>query len=542
MPTSPASARPTPVRPLLWMTFVVAGSALLAPHFAGAPAVAATPMEPRLKGYSASVKKAINSVSEKKLRQHAFWLAGDPQEGRESGTLAGHRVQQYLVAFHRALGTSDPVGDGSYTQYFMLQGAQPKRGKVDGVNWAETGKKATDKRKVRFLYRADMKPLRFSGDGAVTGTMAFVGYGISGADGGYDDYAGIDVTGTIVIALPGAPNGIEGLETVATPLHKAKTALAKGAKAFVLIADAASNPKTASTEGIAAWPPAKGQERLKGFPGLVLSEKAADKVLKLGGKRRTGVKKAIDKSGKPASGLMKRAWFSCETSAQGPRLGQGSNICALYKATAKDAVDEYIVIGAHRDHVGYGRFGSKGKRGEIHNGADDNGSGTSGLLELARVLVEHKLKLRRHVLILHFDGEEKGLLGSKHYASAPLVPMKKTVAMLNMDMIGRNETNKIMCGPPEDDRNPALQTILQKISRRFGVAMPGKGMGQYMMRSDQAPFIEKGVPAIFLFGGMHADYHTQNDDPEKLNFTKISNITKLILLFAVEVAALKERP
>jgi hypothetical protein len=526
---------------------VLTAAALLAtavPALQGSPATAAAPPPPVLKGYSAKVKKAINAVSEKNLKQHAYWLAGDPQEGREAGTLAGHRVQQYLVNFHRSLGTEDPVGDGSYTQYFMLRGAQPKRGEVQFVNWAETAKSADDKKKARFAFKADMRPLRFSGDGGAAGQVAFVGYGITGADGGYDDYAGIDVAGKVVLALPGTPAGVDydGLEAAGDPLQKAKTAQAKGAQAFVLIADPTTDPKTASSEGVAAWPPPKGQERLKGFPCLVVSEKAADRVLKLGGKRRASLKNGIDKSGKPASVVLKRSWFACETGAQGPRLGQGSNIAALYRATAKDAVDEYIVIGAHRDHVGYGRFGSKGKQGEIHNGADDNASGTSGLLELARVLVENKLELRRHVLILHFDAEEKGLLGSKHYASAPLVPMDKTVAMLNMDMIGRNETNKIMCGPPEDDRNPALQNILMKISRRFGVALPGKGMGQYMMRSDQAPFIEKGVPAIFLFGGMHGDYHTQNDDPNKLNYTKMGNISKLILLFAVEVAALPERP
>ena len=158
------------------------------------------------------------------------------------------------------------------------------------------------------------------------------------------------------------------------------------------------------------------------------------------------------------------------------------------------------------------------------------------------MVAEKALPLRRHLLLLHFDGEEKGLLGSNHYVSAPLVPIEKTVAMLNMDMIGRNQASQMQCGPEEPERNPAIQKILVKISARFGIALPGDGMGQYMKRSDQWAFMQKDIPAIFLFGGMHSDYHTQNDDPEKLNFRKMANITKLILLFAVEVAALEQRP
>ena len=493
------------------------------------------------------MKAAINAVAEKRLKEHAFWLAGDAQEGRECGSLAGYRVAQYLVAHHRGLGLADPVGDGSYVQWFALQGANPKRGELKHVNWCDAGKDPDDRGRERFELGKDLLPLAFSGDGQVDGPVVFAGYGIAAPAHGYDDYAGLDVTDKLVLVLDGTPRGPEGPFAIgdatayASARSKAETARAKGAKALLVAGTAANDPSEPPPGGDAAWPPREGTARVS-LPCALLSMRAADVLFRLGGKRRAALQAAIDKAMAPASAVFPRCWAALSVAAQGPQLGMGANVCALHKATAEDAVDEYVVIGAHRDHVGYGNFGSKGKKGEIHNGADDNASGTSGLLELARVLSEKKLALRRHVLIIHFDGEEKGLLGSEHYASAPLVPMEKTVAMLNMDMTGRNATNQMQCGPEEDDRNPALQQILVKISARFGIALPGEGMKQYMNRSDQWPFMRKGVPAIFLFGGMHGDYHTHNDDPEKLNYTKMANIAKLTLLFAVEVAALEKRP
>ncbi|MCI0340436.1 MAG: M28 family peptidase [Planctomycetales bacterium] len=494
--------------------------------------------------YSPELKAAVNAVSEKQLREFVMMFASDQFEGREAGLPSGWRAADFLVAHHRKCGTKPLGTDGSYLQPFPLGKGGGGKGPVEEANVLSIAD-AKGKR-MNLPLRASFIPYKFSGEGAVEGEILFAGYGISAPDHGYDDYAGVDAKGKLVVVLDKFPRAGGDSPFSAAPASdhvpvrkKAETAKAKGAVALLVAADPRFPPAKMSTESDVVWPPPVGEVTI-GFPVAYCSAETVE--LLLAPKKPSDLGKAVDKALAPQSFLVKGKTASLEIRKEGKPRGIGRNVVALYEASATDALDEYIVVGAHYDHVGLGHFGSKGKKGEIHNGADDNASGTTGLSEVARVLCEKKPKFRRHIILIHFDGEEKGLLGSQHYVSAPLVPIEKTVAMFNIDMIGRGKPNEMLCGPEEDKRNPTFQKILAKLAARFGVNLPGKGMGQYMHRSDQASFMQKGIPVLFLFGGDHSDYHTQNDDPEKLLIGKMKTITQLILLLASETADLPQKP
>jgi len=201
-------------------------------------------------------------------------------------------------------------------------------------------------------------------------------------------------------------------------------------------------------------------------------------------------------------------------------FGEGKrNIAALRRGTS----DEYVVIGAHYDHLG--------KKGEkVFPGADDNASGTSTLLDVADGVA--KATLTRSVLFLWFDGEENHLEGSTWWASHPTLPMGKCFAMVNVDMIGRNETGKVYCGVQKDKAKepvyPKLAALMKEVEAAYGPPFDWTEFDPYIQRSDHWPFMEKGVPALFFTGGMHADYHKEGDLLEKINFEKEERVGKIV--------------
>jgi Zn-dependent M28 family amino/carboxypeptidase len=215
-------------------------------------------------------------------------------------------------------------------------------------------------------------------------------------------------------------------------------------------------------------------------------------------------------------------------------------VVGIFEGADDSMKEECVVIGAHLDHIGMGHFASRGKRGQVHNGANDNASGTAGVLALARVFTHIGIEPRRTVVFVAFDGEEKGLLGSKHYVKSPSIPLDKTVAMLNMDMIGRGPIKKIKVGG--GTLNKTLNGILSRISARFGMGLDLKGLDAFLRNSDQAPFMDRKIPCIFLSSGLYSGLHSEKDDPELLNSKKMEAIVRTMMLVAVEVANMKKRP
>jgi Zn-dependent M28 family amino/carboxypeptidase len=192
---------------------------------------------------------------------------------------------------------------------------------------------------------------------------------------------------------------------------------------------------------------------------------------------------------------------------------------------------QYVVLAAHYDHVGRGHRGSQGgKVGEVHNGADDNASGASVVLDLARVLAS--APPRRSVLVAWFDNEENGLEGSRAWTAAPTRPLADCRAMVNVDMVGRNETERIYCGIQKVDgkaRYPAWEGLIRAVEADAKARFDWTEFDPFIKRSDHWPFMEKGVPAMFFTGGLHPDYHREGDDLEKINVEKQLRVAGIVL-------------
>ena len=227
------------------------------------------------------------------------------------------------------------------------------------------------------------------------------------------------------------------------------------------------------------------------------------------------------------------------------------NLVARWPGRDRARREEYVVVGAHYDHVGLGYKGSNtqagGKAGEVHNGADDNASGASVLLDLAQAVT--RAKFSRSVVFIWFDAEEQGLAGSKAWTANPTLDLEKCVAMINCDMIGRNETRKIYAGVDRDKegkaRFPKWEAAARDVEKAYGLEFDWKWFQPHIKRSDHWPFMEKGVPAIFFTGGLHADYHTHRDDLEKINFEKeelVGRVLFTLLRKAADTAATFREP
>jgi Zn-dependent M28 family amino/carboxypeptidase len=230
------------------------------------------------------------------------------------------------------------------------------------------------------------------------------------------------------------------------------------------------------------------------------------------------------------------------------------NVIGLVEGTDPNLKREVMVVGAHYDHDGEAY-------GQIWYGADDNGSGTAALLEIAEAFGTGSMKPARSILLCAWAGEEKGLLGSRYYVSHPLFPLDRTVAMFQMDMIGRNEEHGAdeSEGIPEERASengntlnvlgsaysPDLKSIISRLNDQAGLTLRFRydfGAQQLLQRSDQWSFLSKGIPAVFFFAGLHPDYHTPRDTAGKINYPKLEKAAKLVYLTAFDIANGPSRP
>lgn len=240
-------------------------------------------------------------------------------------------------------------------------------------------------------------------------------------------------------------------------------------------------------------------------------------------KARAFLIEEIKKAGlKPAGKDYELAWDSC------------ANIGCVYPGSDPKLKDEYIVMGSHYDHIGKGAGGGGGD--DINNGADDNGSGSTTNLFIAKALATSKIKTKRSILHLWFSGEEQGLNGSRAYCNSPAIPMSQCKAMLNCDMLGRNPSKAADLFGTGSSRQfaPAILKATQLVPEANVKITEGKG--QYFMRSDQANFWDKGVPVMFIFSGMHADYHRPSDEVDKISFDRMAALGRYMLTILVELA------
>lgn len=482
--------------------------------------------------------KGLKSIDEKQIKAHMEWLASDAREGREAGSTGGHAAALYIADHYRRCGLQPGGQEGTFFQGFENDGVpgKIKIGEVKDANRLEVALNSAGTETLTLKMDDDLRVVAGSPETVAAGGIVFAGYGIVAPEEKWDDYKGAKVKEQIVMVLDREPRAdadgelFKGKEPTAHSDWKAKAALAakKGATAL-LIAD----EDDAFPDGM-AWP-VDGDPTFE-IPVLYLSRSSAQKLADLAGKKLDKIQAEMDEKLRPEDFEIKGKAATARTSKRGEVQPGMKNIIAVWPGSDEKLKDEYIVVGGHYDHVGLGGpQTSRGTQGQIHNGSDDNASGTSALLELAEALQHAKFK--RTIVIISFDGEEKGLWGSKAYVDAPPegLPIDKCRWMLNMDMVSRNALTDIAVGRTDVTHDP-LNRALTAAEKKFSLAFDYKGANAYVRRSDQWNFHEKGVPAIFMFGGMHADYHTEKDDVEKADFEKVQLVSRITFLILYHLA------
>ena len=485
-------------------------TSLLAVHaFADAPA--------------ASPQRYINDVKV---------LAAPDMEGRGAGTKGIDRAEHYIEHEFKALGL-EPAGTHSFEQPFTVTTGAKLKGKNDLIVRLGSVEK-------KLKLGEDYVPLSFSSVGSVSGPVVFAGYGATADEFGYDDYAHLDVKDKIVVVLRYEPakfeekSGQQGLTQHSHLITKAINARNHGARAVILV-----NGKLGPNEedlllkfGSLAGP------RDVGIPMVQVKNAVVESWFKEAGKSLADSQKEIDGDLKPRS-------FALPDSL---RVAMDVDIETLH-ATVNNVLaylpgktNEYIIIGAHYDHLGHGNASSlaPSEIGKIHPGADDNASGTAGVLELARIfaLTQRGGRMRRGILFMSFAGEELGLLGSADWVREPTRPLGDAVAMINMDMIGRIRDGKVYVGGV--GTGTTFKPLVEKVAAKYDLKLAYSAGGY--SASDHTSFVTKSIPSLFFFSGLHSDYHKPTDTWEKIDANSAAHLLDLIADVATDLASAPERP
>jgi Peptidase family M28/PDZ domain/PA domain len=483
-------------------------------------------------------------VTAEDLLAHVRTLASDQLEGRGSGTPGEERAAEYVAAEFLRLGL-EPLGKDK-TPFQTVEMAGTFRAKptckleLDGPGGP-----------LDLALEREWMPLSASADGEIAADVVFAGYGIRAPELKYDDYAGLDVKGKIVVVFRNAPAGPWWADQRSRMRHaplvqKLRHAADLGAKAVLVANDprtfaegkggaAGARPDTAVTDEIGA--------RLAAIPFAHVTLGAAERLFPAAfGKSPRDLEDRINgEDGATPASMPGKGRLRLVVHTEREVL-KGRNVCALLRAGAPDATDEVVVIGAHHDHLGRGGGGSLARspeeRREIHNGADDNASGVAGVLEAAEYLAARRGELKRSVLFVTFTGEERGLLGSLWFVEAPPVPLSRVAAMVNLDMIGRLQGRRLFVGGV--GTSPGFKALVESSAKDLGVDVALGDGGR--APSDNTSFYAKRIPVLWLFSGMHPDYHRPADDVEKIDAPGMEKAARLAARLAEGLAKLPVRP
>ncbi|MEN3039309.1 MAG: M20/M25/M40 family metallo-hydrolase, partial [Candidatus Kryptonium sp.] len=444
-----------------------------------------------------------------------------------SGTKGAELASDYIAKQFKKFGLK-PAGDrGTYFQYFDFI-SDAKMGDSNFVSF-----KINDN-VIKLNFKSDFVPLPFSEVGKIKSDVVFAGYGITAPEQNYDDYSGIDVKGKIVIVLKGTPDGYKPhspFERYLSLRYKVSNAQSKGAVGIILV-----DPFSEKFEKF-RYDYSAGKA---GIVAVEVKNSLIDNLLKTCGYdfKLYDIVKRIYDSMKPNSFVVNNLSAEIQTDVRYIK-SKVANVIGYIEGSNPELKNEYIIIGAHYDHLGWGGQGSLiPDTVAIHNGADDNASGTSGLLELAEYFSNNRKKLNRTLVFIAFTAEEEGTIGSGYYVKNPSFPLEKTIAMINMDMIGRLKDDKLTIYGV--GTSPVWNSIIESLNSefKFNLNLVKDGYGP----SDHAQFYSKNIPVLHFFTGIHTDYHKPSDDYDKINYQGQKRILDFINKLIFELDKRKEKP
>jgi hypothetical protein len=486
-----------------------------------------------------SLSNSLDAITAESVRAHMLYLASDSLKGRNTPGPELDTAAAYIAGVFARSGLL-PVGGKQKFNLSLVSLGEP-----NALTLYRGGKETT------FDLKTDFTPFEMTANRAVRGQLVFAGYGISAPEYGYDDYAGIDVKGKVVLVLRHEPREEDStsvfLGKAATDYsnvaRKVRIARDHGAVALLVVTDPLNHtsliprgfawPSLSRTIPMDALPLTLGADEDSKIPVVHVGEAFVNQVF--GGVHGglEGLKElqaAIDHDMKPRSCALPDMEVRVQTSTSIVST-PASNVIGYLEGSDPLLRKQIVVVGAHYDHVGYKKQHAPGED-YIYNGADDNGSGTVALLEIAAALGALPERPRRTILLIAFAGEEKGLFGSEYYAREPLFPLDSTVAMLNMDMVGRNSPDSLqLIGAAS---SPDLGRIVREENSRVGFVLRDEVLSSG--GSDHMSFQKRNVPALFFHSGLHADYHKVSDSPDKIDMYKVARTARLVFLTAVHLA------
>ena len=545
----------------------------------------------------------VADATETQLRADIKFLASEELRGRSVTDETIEVAASYLVDRMNGIGLKTDLVDGKSRQPFAVKLGS----RVGGVknNRLTLSSAEPDFGEIVVNLNQGLMPLALGSSRAdIKGPIVFAGYGVTAPRLDYDDYAGVDVGGAIVIMLRKEPQASDpdskfsGTQNTRHAFFatKIENAIKHGAKAVVLVNDPASveeavknvkqridQEKTRKTkladqlvklpsdatnnrksikekiananqmiksldeslanvqQGVLGLTDAGiRQENQDSIPIVSVSREVISSALsKTTGNTLAELEAAIDETGSPRSTKLAGVTAALKTELK-PSVANTNNVLGLLPGKGYLA-DQTVVVGAHYDHVGMGGYGSLAPGTvAIHNGADDNASGTSAMLAIAgRMMVRlADAKSHRQVLFMGFSAEERGLLGSQHYVKNPVIPLESTVAMVNLDMVGRLRDNELTIYGTGSA--PTFDGLVEKANEdyKFDLFKVPSGYGP----SDHQSFYTAGVPVLFFFTGLHDNYHRPTDDFDKIEFGGQTRITDIVSDVTYELATLEQRP
>jgi len=515
-----------------------------------------------------------DSIRLAELKADLYFLAGDGFKGRLVGTPENALAADFIRSRFERAGLKPGAPNGTFIQPTQLMVAS--LGARNALTVSLPGGATLEQKPEQDFY-----PQRFSASGSVTAPVTFAGFGIHAPALGYDDYDD-RVKGRIALILEHEPgerdpkSPFDGVVTaeVAVAIKKAMAAQAKGAVGVLFVTDVHNHPAAANFEAAARnfWPPqaprvdrftlASWADRIR-IPVGQISPALAETLVRGTGRSLLELSQAAETERGFAGVALDGVEVTLAT-AVNRHIVPDRNVLAFVEGSDPKLKEEVVIVSAHYDHEG-------ADGNVIYSGADDDGSGTVALIEIAdayAMAAAAGQRPRRSVLFAAWGSEERGpLLGAWAYTENPTFPLARTVAVLNMDMIGRNEEVQVGGGPrfnglevqtAESNRNavnilgysrhPELSGVVERANRSaVGIGLELKmrydnNSSNLLRRSDQWPFLQVGVPAVWFHTGLHPDYHTQYDRPEKINYEKMERIARLVHQASWVLASQDGRP
>jgi hypothetical protein len=466
------------------------------------------------------------TITEADLKEHLYTYASDEFEGRETGTPGQKKAVEYIKAHYQSLNVPPAKSNGDYFQKVPLEVSKVPVGSLSFNGQAfELGKEVVTFTSAQGTYNE----------------IVYAGYGIE--DGDYSDYSGIDVSGKLVLMKAGEPVDSDGNYVLSGTSEKSewsnlsesiskKASIAndKGAKG-VLYLDVQNFPRFRGYFDFIRTNDS-GRMQLAGNtdnPMLLILDMPAAQT----------IKSDIEEDDVPK---VVQADIDLNLTSGNDQI-DSENVVAFIKGSEKP--EEYVIISSHLDHIGVTADG------QINNGADDDGSGTVALLEIAQAFkkaADEGNGPKRSIVFLHVTGEEKGLLGSRYYTDVdPVFPLENTVVDLNIDMIGRIDPNyagarNYLYIIGSDKLSTELHNLSEAVNKKYTniefdyTYNDENDPNRFYYRSDHYNFAKNNIPIIFYFNGTHADYHRPGDTPDKINYDLLENRTRLIFYTAWEIA------